>query len=332
MNTPVAEECTPFVYRVRVPVPLPLRYVNCYLVRGANGWAVVDTGMRHAPAEAVWAQALAELDLTWSRINAIVVTHYHPDHYGAAGWMQDLTGAAVLMSPEGIHSVERIWQVDMDTAANGLKHLFLQHGMPIAMLQQMMELVNTQLGQTLPHPTLTEIDLAVPLRLGDILWRPIDAPGHADGQICLYDEHDQVLLAADHVLPKITPNVSVWPESAPNPLAIYFESLARIAQLPTRLVLPGHRDPWDDLAGRSAEIRQHHAERLELMARLAGTGRNAYAISAEVFPLLDLTPHQVRFAMAETLAHLVYLESIGRLQSQQRDGVTVFIDQLNNVG
>ena len=324
MTASVVQECTPFVYRVAVPVPLPLRFVNCYLIRGAAGWAVLDTGMRHAPAEAVWAAALDELGLGWNRIGTIVVSHYHPDHYGAAGWMQELTGAPVLMSPEGIDTVGRLWEIDAPTAAATLERFFGQHGMPAEALQPITDLIGMQLAQTQPHPLLTAIDMDAPLRLGDVLWRPIESPGHADGQICLYDETGQVLLAADHVLPKITPNVSLWPESNPDPLGTYLESLARIARLPARLVLPGHREPWADLAGRSAEIASHHDERLELMARAAGPGRSAYEISAAVFPLAQLSPHQVRFAMVETLAHLVYLEGRGGLRRLERAGVTLF--------
>lgn len=324
MTASVVQECTPFVYRVAVPVPLPLRFVNCYLIRGAAGWAVLDTGMRHAPAEAVWAAALDELGLDWGRISTIVVSHYHPDHYGAAGWMQELTGAPVLMSPEGILTVDRLWEVEVAAASATLGRFFRQHGMPADALRPITDLIGLQLAQTQPHPALTPFSMDAPLRLGDVLWQPIAAPGHADGQICLYDPAAQVLLAADHVLPKITPNVSLWPESNPDPLATYLDSLARIARLSARLVLPGHREPWADLAGRSAEIAAHHDERLELMALIAGPGRSAYEISTAVFPLAELSPHQVRFAMAETLAHLVYLEGRGRLRRLERDGVILF--------
>ncbi len=323
----VALEIAPWLYRVKIPVPLPLKFVNCYLVRGASGWAVVDTGMRYEPAAATWEQALAELGLAWSRISTILVTHYHPDHYGAAGWMQALAGAPVLMGPASIAAVAKIWEVTPDAAAAATSGLFSRHGMPAAMLAQINDLIHLQLEQTLPHPELTALDPAVPLRLGDHAWQVIDAPGHADGQICLYEASAQILLAADQVLPKITPNVSVWPESAPNPLRAYLASLPQIAELPAVLVLPGHREPFSNLRERCLEIIQHHAERLAFMQRLAGAGRSAYAISTEAFALAELTPHQVRFAMAETLAHLVYLESEGRMRSVEQNGTTLFIDR-----
>lgn len=324
MTRLTVQEITPWLFRVPIPVPLPLKFVNCYLVQGTSGWSVVDTGMRFDLAEATWEQALAELGLTWKRIGTILVTHYHPDHYGAAGWMQARSGATVVMSPVSIETVAKIWEPHPTESAAAMHQLFGRHGMTDDMQTQIADLIHLQKDQTLPHPTLTALDPAAPLLLGDRPWQVIDAPGHADGQICLFEPQAQILLAADQVLPGITPNVSVWPESDPNPLQAYLTSLPRIAELPARLVLPGHREPLSNLRERCAEIIAHHDERLAAMQALAGAGQTAYQVSMEAFPLTKLTAHQVRFAMAETLAHLVYLESRGRVRSIVRDDVVVF--------
>ena len=50
-------------------------------------------------------------------------------------------------------------------------------------------------------------------------WEVIAAPGHADGQLCLL--RDGVLVAADHLLGRITPTVGLWPASRPDPLGDY---------------------------------------------------------------------------------------------------------------
>ncbi len=112
-------ELTPDLYQVKIPVPLPLKFVNCYLVRGAAGWGLVDTGLRYPAAEHAWEQAFAELDLAPATITTILLTHYHPDHYGMAGWMQQRTGAPVLMTPPEIEAVNG----DLGGASPGsLKH------------------------------------------------------------------------------------------------------------------------------------------------------------------------------------------------------------------
>ena len=72
-----------------------------------------------------------------------------------------------------------------------------------------------------------------------------------------------MLIAGDHLLPRITPAVGLYPESRPDPLGDYIASLERVAELAPRLALPGHGDPIDDPAGRAREIVEHHRARLE---------------------------------------------------------------------
>jgi glyoxylase-like metal-dependent hydrolase (beta-lactamase superfamily II) len=121
------------------------------------------------------------------------------------------------------------------------------------------------------------------------------------------------LIANDMILDKITPNVSLWPDCRPNPLEDYLESLGRVEGLGARLALTGHRNLIADVAGRAAAIRQHHAERLAVMEAACGSGTTAWEVCERVFTPATLTIHQVRFAMSETLAHLVYLQRQGRV-------------------
>lgn len=99
-------EVTPDIYLVQIPIPIPLKYVNCYLFRGPSGWTLVDTGFHDELAEAAWPRALADLGIRTQDINRILVTHYHPDHFGAAGWLQQLTGAPAYMHEVELQQVE----------------------------------------------------------------------------------------------------------------------------------------------------------------------------------------------------------------------------------
>jgi len=120
------------------------------------------------------------------------------------------------------------------------------------------------------------------------------------------------------LLSTITPNVSIWPNGRPDPLRDYLESLDRVAALAPRLALPGHRTVIEDVAGRCQEIREHHRQRLALMAaacRVPG-GATAWEVCRQIFEPDTLTIHQVRFAMSETLAHLVYLIGQGVLEKR----------------
>src|SRR5579859_232137 len=108
---------------------------------------------------------------------------------------------------------------------------------------------------------LTSLEDGQEVRLAGALYRVIWTPGHADGHICLWREADGLLVAGDHVLPRITPNIGLYPHSRPNPLRDYYASLARVRDLPVRRALPGHGRPFAGLATRVDELTAHHEDR-----------------------------------------------------------------------
>src|SRR6266516_4217406 len=66
--TPI--ELEPGVLRVTLPLPSGPRHVHCYLLRGADGWLLVDTGL--GQAEPPWADIVPRLDAPVTRI---FITH-----------------------------------------------------------------------------------------------------------------------------------------------------------------------------------------------------------------------------------------------------------------
>jgi len=162
-------------------------------------------------------------------------------------------------------------------------------------------------------PAVTTAEDGDTIELGGRRLRMIWTPGHTDGHAVLFDESDGVLFAGDHVLPKITPNISLNPWSRDDPLGEFLGALRAVRALPVKRVLPAHRDPFDDLAGRVDELLAHHDARLaRVLGIVRARERDAYAISTELFP--DVTnPYEARFALAETLAHLRHLERTGHL-------------------
>ncbi|MDX6477176.1 MAG: hypothetical protein QOH95_2687, partial [Gaiellaceae bacterium] len=139
--------------------------------------------------------------------------------------------------------------------------------------------------------------------------------GHADGHIVLL--RDGVMIAGDTILGGITPAIGLYPNSRPDPLGDYLETLDRIEELAPRVAYTGHRDPVLDPAERAREIRRHHVERLEhAQGALDGEPLSGYEVSLSLFPG-ELSPTLRRFATAESLAHLERLVHEGRAT---RDG------------
>jgi glyoxylase-like metal-dependent hydrolase (beta-lactamase superfamily II) len=156
------------------------------------------------------------------------------------------------------------------------------------------------------------------ITLGGKDWVGLFTPGHTDDHLCLYDEEGGVLLAGDQVLPTITPHISgIIPN---DPLAQYIESLDRLAELPyVETVLPAHGQPFGNLAGRAAEIKTHHDERLEQLRQLCDVPRwsNVVDLSHQLFAPRSWGS----MAEAETYAHLERLRVLGKVQSREDAGV-----------
>lgn len=308
--------------QVKVPVPFSLKWVNSYLIPEQQGYTLIDPGLRTDEAINVWDAVLLRHGLHWKDITRIVLTHQHPDHYGLAGYVQERSGAPVFMT-RGAHAYAISLWGEGSVFSQQLQSLYAEHGMPAALRAAIAENLETFVNMVSPQPEVTYFEAGSHMMLGGLSWLLIDAPGHANGQLCFYQKERQWMICGDQVLPDISPNVSFVPGEEGNPLKAFLNSLHELGQYGVKLAFPGHRDPFTDFQGRIAELRQHHEQRLDKMAAmLAEEPRSAYDVCEALFgSRLNGNAHQWRFAMSETLAHLVYLERNARITSVSVDGV-----------
>lgn len=308
LNRPVIE-LAEGIRRVTFPLPAGPRHVHCYLLRGAEGWTLVDTGLGLPDLGERWERLLAALDAPVARI---VVTHFHPDHVGGGALAAAATGAPVCQGELDYAQCERVW--GSPDWPERIAAWFIRHGVPRPVADQLLE-QGAAAKQLIAFARDPE-----PLREGDRVdgWEVVSLPGHADGHLCLVREG--LLIAGDHLLPEITPAVGLYPEGRPDPLGDYLESLERTIALAPRLAFPGHGEPIADPVARARALREHHRERLEAAAAaLGGKPRSGYEISLALFGA-DLPPSQRRFAVAETLSHLERLVFAGHA-AHEDDGV-----------
>ena len=142
--------------------------------------------------------------------------------------------------------------------------------------------------------------------------------GHSPGHLCLVDHTAGLLLSGDHVLPRITPNLSFHSQQFPNPLGDYLDSLMKIGLLNPEEVLPAHEYRFSGLRARTDQLIAHHEERCrEIEAALAiEPGISCWELTLDLTwsrPFAEIPPFMQRAANGETLAHLVLLESRGRV-------------------
>jgi glyoxylase-like metal-dependent hydrolase (beta-lactamase superfamily II) len=299
----------------RIAIPLPIRglsIVNAYLVEGAHGWSLVDAGLHTAEAEQALRAGLADAGIGMEDLRRVFVTHLHPDHIGMAGTLES-AGAHVLMHAPEIAAAQRVWSKGHE-AIDATYEWFARHGMPRDVDEGMRQAWIAMGARVDDLAHVEGVEDGESVDLGGRATRLRWTPGHTDFHAVLVDERDGVLFAGDHVLPRITSNMGLYPSSRDDPLGDFLAALTAVRDLPVKRVLPAHGDPFDDLAGRVDELLTHHAARLDATLAAAGSAdHDAYTIARKLFPVLR-SPHEERFALAETLAHLRHLERKGRVR------------------
>ena len=297
----------------RVTCPLPTRpgHVHAYLLPGADGWTLVDTGIGLPDVAEWWARELDGIEVV-----RILVTHFHPDHIGAAADVAELTGAPVHQGELDYEQTQMVW--GNPDWPQRIADWFLTHGVPRPIAEELIE------SGSIYAPFIRYQPDPVRVLAGERLdgWELVSAPGHADGQLCVLK--DGILVSADHLLGRITPTVGLWPESRPDPLGDFIQSLERTIELAPTLALPGHGEPIADPVGRAHALIEHHRERLAVSeASLTQTQRTGFDLSFDLFGA-DLKPASRRFAVAETLSHLERLVREDRAARHEDDGAVTY--------
>jgi glyoxylase-like metal-dependent hydrolase (beta-lactamase superfamily II) len=268
--------------------------------------------MHTKEAEAALRAALADAGVAMEDVRRVFVTHLHPDHIGMAGTLER-AGAEIVMHGPELKNAGRMWSRN-HSMIDETYAWFERHGMPAAVDQGMRESW-LEIGRAVDEiEDVTSAGDGEELDLGGRRARLKWTPGHTDYHAVLVDERERILFAGDHVLPRITSNVGLYPYSRDDPLGDFLDALRSVRTLPVTRVLPAHGDPFDDLPGRVDQILAHHEDRLRATLEAIGDGeRDAYAVCRTLFPVLR-SAHEQRFALAETLAHLRYLERRGKVR------------------
>ncbi len=313
-----------------LPVPLPgnpLRYVVPYALEVSGGLVLIDAGWDDDEPWNALVNGLAAMGGSPQDVRGVLVTHAHPDHYGLAPRLREISGAWVALHPADRHMLAGDPAEAEQKFADGRRWL-QRMGASAADVEawaEVKDLAVSMLLAGLPDRELADGEVVADVPGFELT--AIHTPGHTDGHVCFLDHGRGVLFSGDHVLAKISPNVSTMTSLLGNPLGVYLDSLRATGELDVDLALPAHVEPIAKLRERVVELLTHHEQRLaEILDTLtAESGLSTYEVASRQ-PWKrgweGLAGQMCRAAVGETHAHLLELAARS-LVAQEGDGPVV---------
>lgn len=314
------------VFWIRMPLPFKLNHINLWILDDGDGWTIVDTGINLPEVRARW-EMLLNGQFAAKPVKRMIATHFHPDHIGLAGWFEETLGLDLWMTLGEWGMARNLKLETLERSSTYLTQFYHRAGFG----EDLMELIPERSVSypsriTMPPAGMVRIQDGDEIWIGDHDWRVIVGTGHSPEHACLFCEDLNVMISGDQILPRISPNISIWPqEPKADPLAQFLGSLEKFAELPEDvLILPSHDTPFRGVHHRLADLAHHHDERLEETFNLCKSPVSAYEVLKGLFTR-KLDSHQVFFAIGEALAHLHHLEAKGMLVRTMDDtGVYLF--------
>lgn len=305
-------EVVPGLRGVRLALPFALDHVNLWLLDDAGGPTVIDAGLADERTRARWGEILAAEGVP----SRLIVTHFHPDHMGLAGWLTAETGCSMWTTRIEWLMARMLALDESDGFVAAGQASDFAAGLSDETVEQRLQRGNAYRPKVSMPPTVyRRVHGGERIEIGGVIHEVMIGRGHAPEMICLHAPETNVFIAADQVLPRISPNVSVWgSEPLADPLGDFLNSLNDFRRLPEDvLVLPSHGQPFVGLHRRIDELIAHHDERLAHAMEACSRPALAVDVMRRLFDR-PLDQHQLGFAIGETLAHLNHLLHRGDIE------------------
>jgi glyoxylase-like metal-dependent hydrolase (beta-lactamase superfamily II) len=319
---PPVEQLRTDLWSIPVPIPdNPLRYVSAYVFAGRDGLTMIDTGWDAPEAWDALTKGLEGIGGSVADVRGVLVTHRHFDHIGLAGRVREASGAWIALHEADRDVLVRADHRHAPSFAAGMSRWLHTLGAP------------DEATVVAPDAFASFVNIALPDRIladGDLVdvpgWslRAVHTPGHTPGHLCFADERSGLFFSGDHVLPRITPNISAERLGPADPLGDFMQSLRAIRDRQVSEVLPAHEWRFKGLAARVDQLLSHHEHRLvELFDAVAAHPGSVpwdlagYLTWSRPWDQYDGSMRVV--AVNETTAHLWHLVARGQVDRSNTD-------------
>ena len=306
-------QLAPGVHELRLPIPFEDGRVNCFLFAAGSDVDLIDCGMNSPESLELIRAAVREVGGPSGRLRRLVVTHIHPDHYGAAGVLTRDDGAELYLHRLEVPLVHPRY-LDLEQLVAEVGRYLEIHGVPEPEAEEMRNASRFLRDFVTPGGVAVTLDGSETIELGERRLRVEWTPGHSPGHICLFEPDEGLLFAGDQLLPELSPNIGLHPQSTPNPLDEYLAALLRLRDLEPSLVLPAHGRPFGDAEPRVERMLEHHRRRKDQIEEIVGKREcSAWEVAVELWGPRPYV-YEKRLALQEALAHLQSLAVEDRLE------------------
>jgi glyoxylase-like metal-dependent hydrolase (beta-lactamase superfamily II) len=299
-----------------IPTPFAVGRVNCYLIEDAP-LTLVDTGPNSGKALDELTARLAERGHELSDLELIVVTHQHIDHLGLVEILVEHSGAEVAALGA---AAERLAAFEEDAEAEDkfAVEVMLRNGIPEDVTVALRSVSRSFRGWGSHVGVTRPLEDGGALEFRDRRLGVLHRPGHSPSDTVFWDEERRILIAADHLLPKISSNPLITrpldgSSHRTQALVTYIESLRKTREMPAEIVLPGHGEPITDHTELIDSRMAGYDRRKEKINRLiAERPRTGYEIAQALWGNVAVT--QAFLTLSEVIGHADLLVNEGRVR------------------
>ncbi len=316
------------VHRIAIPIPFAAAGgpVNLYVLEAADGsLTLFDAGFGSEEALAALRAGFAALGRSLAEVRRVIISHGHVDHFGAARFVQEQGGEVeVLAHPADHGKLDEAGPAWSDHAPRTDAHL-ARLGVPAEVRAVVLASGARAYGSARRVRGTRPIGEGALVEGRHLTFTVRHFPGHTPGLLALHAPSHGLLLSADHLLERVSPNplMELGPDGRDGhfrPLVTYLASLERTRALDLALVLPGHGAPFGGHRGIIDGLLAYQAKRqARLAAALTAGPQTAWALCLGLFPAAR--PAETYLTMSETMGNLEVLEAEGRVVREEEGGL-----------
>ncbi|HHU53234.1 MAG TPA: MBL fold metallo-hydrolase [Clostridiaceae bacterium] len=295
----------------------PLKYLNVFIIKGESRSMIIDCGFNMEETKEIILNIFEKHGLDFDN-TILYLTHLHSDHVGLATFLREKGVEVYISQVDGdiLNNPDATWDATYKNA----------------MLQGLSE-DNFKIEE---HPgykyaitgklDYTEAVIGDSLKIGDYDFEIIDLSGHTPGMTGLYEKEHRLLFCGDHILQRITPNITFWGFEYGDSLGTYFKNLDKVYDMEIVHLFSSHRELVKDHRERIDELKLHHEKRLDEVRNALTLKR--YSSIRDVTKQLhwdirsnnfdEFPQSQKSFATGEAHAHLEHLRYRGEVDYIQK--------------